>query len=210
MRRILLVLLGSLAPLSSGLAGDWPIVTARKDDPAHFGGARGEAFIAHPRPTRFTICHGHTCRLYARVSLTDRQWQQVRDLFHPPPDDAGEERERIRRAVALLERLVGAQTGTDRDRGENFAGLGLPGQMDCIDEATNTTVYLRLLERDGLLRRHRLVHRATRFTGLQPHSTAVIEEQDSGRRYVVDSWFLDNGKPPFVVPLAQWRDGWRP
>ncbi len=134
----------------------------------------------------------------------------MRALFEPPPAGAAGERERIRLAVALLERLVGRHTGTDADLGENFAGLGRPGQMDCIDESTNTTVYLRMLEKEGLLRWHTLVYRSTRFTGLQPHSTAVIEERGSGRRYAVDSWFLDNGEPPFIVPLAQWRSGWRP
>ena len=93
-----------------------------------------------------------------------------------------------------------------------MAGFGRSGQLDCIDESTNTTTYLRLLDQAGLLRHHRVVERATRF-GLfvgMPHSTAVIEELDSGNRFAVDSWFHDNGQPPHIVRLEDWRAGLDP
>ena len=84
-------------------------------------------------------------------------------------------------------------TGTSTDKGGNWAGWGLPGQMDCIDESTNTTIYLRMLQKDGLLRWHQAGDRATRWTPFTwPHTTAVIEERDSLLRWAVDSWFLDN------------------
>lgn len=171
-------------------------------------------FIARPVPGRFTICHGHTCARITEVSLSAEQWAEVRAVFHPPADAAAEERERIRAAVALLERIVGAMTGTDRDKGRNRAGMGLPGQMDCVDESTNTSVYLTMMYGDGLLPHHRVGRRSSRgpFTLVMgmPHSTAVIEETPSGRLFAVDSWFLDNGEPPYVVPLREWRSGWEP
>ena len=42
----------------------------------------------------------------------------------------------------------------------------------------------------------------------------VIEAADGadrpGERYVVDSWFVDNGEPAVVLPLAEWLKGGGP
>jgi hypothetical protein len=169
-------------------------------------------FIAHPTPGGFSVCYGHTCRHIARVGLRPEEWQTVTALFVPQADTAAGEREVIRAAIAMLERLVGVQTGTVNDRGGNFTALGQPGQLDCVDEAINTTVYLRLLQDAGLLRWHRVERPVSRgFLELTaPHNTAVISELDSRARFAVDAWFLDNGTPPYIVPLAQWRSGWKP
>ena len=170
-----------------------------------------EDIITEPEPTQFNICYDHGCASLAWVKLSKQQWQQVRSVFSAPAGTAAGEREQIRSAVALLETMVGAMTGTATDKGGNWAGWGLPGQMDCIDESINTTIYLRMLQRDGLLRWHQAGDRATRWTPLSwPHTTAVIEERSTLVRWAVDSWFLDNGEPPFVLPLQAWRDGWRP
>jgi hypothetical protein len=74
----------------------------------------------------------------------------------------------------------------------------------------------RLLPRAGLylalLPRHRVEQPRTRgyFILGWPHTSAVIRSLTDGDRYVVDSWFEDNGRPAHVVPLKQWRVGWRP
>lgn len=124
------------------------------------------------------------------------------------------ERVNIAAAVALLENLVGRMTGTDVDLGKDD-GMGRPGQLDCIDESVNTTVYLTMLQNDGLLRFHSVGGQATRgpFTGLLtqwPHSTSVMRDTESGTEYAVDSWFLANGEPPYIVPMSEWWRGWRP
>jgi hypothetical protein len=132
-------------------------------------------------------------------------------VFATPAEAPPEEREQIRSAIALLETVVGPMTGTSSDLGGTWPGFGLPGQMDCIDESINTTTYLRMLQKYGLLRWHGVVDRATRWSLFSwPHTTAVIEERSSRRQWAVDSWFLDNGEPPFVLPLETWRDGWKP
>ncbi|MEK7437740.1 MAG: hypothetical protein AAB150_12750 [Pseudomonadota bacterium] len=170
-----------------------------------------EDIITEPDPAQFNICFDHGCASLAWVKLSTEQWQRVRSVFALSADSAAKEREQIRSAVALLETIVGAMTGTSTDKGGNWAGWGLPGQMDCIDESTNTTIYLRMLQKDGLLRWHQAGDRATRWTPFTwPHTTAVIEERDSLLRWAVDSWFLDNGEPPFALPLPTWRDGWKP
>jgi hypothetical protein len=169
-------------------------------------------FIDEPTPSRYSICYDHSCTTVVTDSLNETEWLQVTAPLRTPASTAAGERAAIARSMALFETIIGRHTGTSIDKGRNIAGFGLPGQLDCIDESTNTTTYLRLLERGGLLRHHRVTERATRF-GLfvgMPHSTAVIEESGSGNRYVVDSWFYDNGQPPHIVRLEDWRAGLDP
>jgi hypothetical protein len=111
-----------------------------------------------------------------------------------------------------MEIIVGKQTGTDADRGGNWSGFGHTGQMDCIDESTNSMTYLRMLAKEGYLNHHSVLARATRFGFFAgaPHTTAVIQENDSKTRYAVDSWFYDNGELPAIITLSEWRAGWRP
>lgn len=122
-----------------------------------------------------------------------------------------EERSQIAQAVGKLEAFVGKMTGTDKDRGGNLAALWMTNQMDCIDESTNTHTYLLMMKNDGLLKYHQPAGKATRILPyIFPHTTTVIQEISAGKKYAVDSWFLDNSQPPFVVPLRVWRWGWIP
>lgn len=164
--------------------------------------------ITDPSPARFSVCSEHTCRRVTVVGLQPEQWQRERRLFLPPPLDAVQERERIAQAIALMEAMVGPLTGTEQDKGRNFQGVGIEGQMDCIDESTNTTTYLTMLLKDGLLKWHSVEDRATRgfFIFGWPHTTAVMRDTVTGQLYSVDSWFLDNGQPPYIQKLEDWRD----
>jgi len=141
------------------------------------------------------------------VTLSNEQWQTVRKLFVPNASPA-EERENIRLAIAILEDTVGHITGTWRDLAGNTAGAGQPGQLDCISESKNTDTYLHLLADDGLLKWHRVGQRQVRHPLIfNTHWTAVIVEQGDGEQYAVDSWFLDNGQPPYIQPLDDWLAG---
>lgn len=172
--------------------------------------------VTDPTPDNLSICHGNGCAILSHVVLTPAQWQDLRRIFHPLAEDAGEERERLRAAIGRMEEFVGAATGTWRDKGGTFNGG--EGQQDCIDESINTTLYLTMFRKYGLMRWHRVEDRATRgwFVGGWPHTTAVISEPDESGGdaertfWAVDSWFLDNGEPPYIVPLEQWKSGWQP
>lgn len=168
--------------------------------------------ITDPAPERFSVCSGHTCSEVKQVAMTSAQWLQVRDQFLPPAETAEDERRDIARVIAFMETLVGPLAGTSNDKGRNFQGVGTDGQMDCIDESTNTTSYLTMLVQEGLVTRHSVQDRVTRgfFIFGWPHTTAVIRDNESGERFAVDSWFLDNGEPPFILPLQVWQDGWKP
>ncbi|MGE4293606.1 MAG: hypothetical protein AB7E32_15520 [Desulfovibrio sp.] len=130
-------------------------------------------------------------------------------IFRSGPASAAGERERMARAVALLETLVGKHVGTSVDVARNAAAG--PGQLDCVAESVNTSVYLLQLQNRGLLTYHRV--EATRHRGFlifYPHNTAVVRELSTDRLFAVDSWFGDNGEMPYVVPLEEWLDGWSP
>ncbi|HOP14996.1 MAG: hypothetical protein KDI22_13280 [Gammaproteobacteria bacterium] len=160
------------------------------------------------------VCFGHGCSSVQRITLQTADWQQVTRAFALPAADAAAEREQIRDAIAEMENVAGRLAGTADDRAGDISGFGvLRPQLDCIDESSNTTTYLTLLEQAGLLKWHSVqptVRRGYFFVGGWPHYSALLRENGSGALWVVDSWFRDNGQLPDVVDLEAWQDGWKP
>ena len=163
-------------------------------------------------PESFQVCHGGSCDRVVTTGLLPDEWLAVVNAMTPAAPDPQTERRQLAEAIALFERSVGPKTGTAGDLGGTFGAFGKSGQMDCIDEATNTSTYLRIMAAAGLLRWHRVGATATRgfFLLGWPHTTAVISETVSGKHFAVDSWFHDNGQPPEIVALDIWRWGWSP
>ena len=160
-------------------------------------------------PEKFTVCFDFSCKTTQEVQISSEDWHQVTSLFLLN-GDAKEERQRIREAVAELERIVGTYTPTHRDVALNGPYTDEPsskhGQMDCIDESINTTTYLRMMERAGLLKFHLVRDRAYRQSLLNQHWAAQIVDTRTGKYYVVDSWFEDNGELPIMVTGETWHD----
>ena len=165
-----------------------------------------------PTLNSLEICYAGGCAKTSRTQLNADAWQKIADVFNPPSDSAEQERARIATAIGLFEQLVGAQTGTDGDRAGTFKNADYPGQMDCNDEAINSTTYMRLLKQHGLMPYHEIEDTRTRnfFFNGWPHTTAVIRDIHTQIRYAVDSWFHDNGHAAEVVVFEVWKDGWRP
>lgn len=160
----------------------------------------------------FPHCHGYGCRNLSAISLSKADWQAIDKTMRGASTPA-RERAAIRRAVAAFETRVGRIAGTDKDAAGTYVALDRR-HHDCVDESINTTVYLALLEQRGRLKFHTVATPTARTlfsgAGLGPHQTAVIVENNTGARFAVDSWFHDNGVPPEIVDLAEWRSGWRP
>ena len=186
-------------------------------------GLAGEAYDAlyrlydYPRtltPSQVPVCFHHGCAGVKRVDLRGTHWQRLASHFAPPATDPAAEREQISRAIAQMEQITGVLAGTAGDRAGDLNAFGtLAPQMDCIDESANTTTYLTLFEQAGLLHWHSVeprAHRGYLFFGGWPHYTALVRDRQSGKRWVVDSWFRDNGAPPDIVELETWKDGWKP
>ncbi len=162
---------------------------------------------------QFPHCYGYGCPSHFLVQLSEKDYKRIDKIFKPPSKNAEQERARIEKAIGEFEKIVGALTGTDRDVGDTFKKTG-DGQLDCVDESTNTTIYLDLMRQRGLLKFHSIEQPQIRlpFTGggYWIHQTAVIRENKTGDAYAVDSWFDDNGYPAYVVPFDAWKNGWKP
>ncbi len=153
----------------------------------------------------FVHCYDFGCKSRQGIDFDAAQWAELTDIFNPPAADAAEEKQRIRAAVARMETFAGAITGSEADLGGNYNGRDLPKQQDCIDESTNTLQYLLALERRGWLRFHRVDLKQRRIVWFISHWTATIREIDNGQIFAVDSWFRDNGEPPYLQAIEDWR-----
>ena len=157
-----------------------------------------------------SICYNYDCAVTAKVNLQVNELRAARRLLLRATD-AVEEREAISLVIGLFEVAAGQQTPTWADKGRNVNDDGVDGRMDCIDESANATAYLHLLEGRGWLKYHRVLEPLKRAPLLvNDHWAARIVEKKTGQVFAVDSWFLDNGQPAFVVPLEEWRNGAEP
>jgi len=156
--------------------------------------------------TTLMVCYNFGCRTKGQVKLSRTDVKKLRRYFLNIKS-AGHEREQIALAIANMEQIVARTLPTRNDVGGNFkADMPDEGQLDCIDESTNTTTYLSFFEAQGWLKRHSVQERVLRAPFLvDDHWTAVIQEKASGQRYAVDSWFDDNGSPPVIQKLEDWQ-----
>jgi hypothetical protein len=160
----------------------------------------------------FEVCQGGGCAQINQISINLAEWNSIAKVLKPKASNADEERMRLSQAIGQFEQVVGQKNGTSTDRAGTFDNSAFKGQLDCNDEAINTTTYMRLLKQAGLLVFHDIEDIRTRnffFTGW-PHTTAVIHDIKTGERYAVDSWFYDNGHAATVVPFAQWKANYEP
>jgi hypothetical protein len=152
----------------------------------------------------FVQCYDFGCKTTRELRFEPRQWEQIRAIFANGIVDSAAEKQAIRQAVAMMERFSGELTDTGHDKGGNYPGSDIPGQMDCIDESTNTFQYLSALQDLDLLQWHRVGLRQRRILWFASPSIATIREIDSNQRFAVDSWYRDNGELPFIQPIADW------
>ncbi len=159
---------------------------------------------------RVRICHGYGCLVEADIRFSEGQLGEVRRMLMAAVD-AADERKIIGEAIGRLYRWAGEQSDIHNDRAGNYDDGYVSGRMDCIDHSTSTTRLLRLLEACGYLRWHRVLEPTVRSTALvfYTHYSALIEEKAEGEavRFVVDSWFVNNGEPAVILPLDAWKKG---
>lgn len=156
------------------------------------------------------VCYNYGCLSQSEVLYSEAQLRQLSALLDDA-HSAARERALLGTAIGWMLGWAGQQSPISADRGGNFDDDAVYGRMDCIDHSTTTTRLLRLLDRHGLLRFHRVMNsvRRTRWL-LFEHFSAQIEEKTDAengsetKRYVVDSWFVDNGQSAVVMPLEKW------
>jgi len=154
------------------------------------------------------ICHGYSCVDFVNIHFNESRLKEIGATLNAAVD-AENERKFLAGVIGQMYALAGEQSDIRHDRGGNYADDSVPGKMDCIDHSTSTTRLLELLKARGYLRWHHVLAPEVRnlvwvFT---VHWSAVIEENDSAARFVVDSWFVDNGQPAVILPLEEWKKG---
>lgn len=162
-----------------------------------------------------SVCYNYGCAAEQMALFSDERLEIVRRML-AASQTPEQERAALALAVGRLYAWAGEQTPIRADRGGNVADDGDEGRMDCIDHSTTTTRLLDMLEERDWLKFHRVMfpERRVRFFVFQ-HYSAVIEELGPVRdpehrkpeRYVVDSWFRDNGRPAMILPLEDWFAG---
>ncbi len=168
--------------------------------------------VARPEGNVVHVCSAYGCKKQTRFRFTDSDIAEIKSVMKKAAkdDSAVEERRAVAYAIGWIETRVGKAIGTDKDRpGMDFAASGDPTQQDCVDEATNTTSYLVVLQNNGLLKHHTV---GTPFAKDQlwrgvsgwTHWTAVLKENDGGRKFAVDSWIYANGENPAIVEADKW------
>lgn len=169
--------------------------------------------IAPPTPAAIPHCRGYGCQFVDKVELTEKDWNSIEKSFKKKSKNAQQERSKISQSVGIYETIMGEYTNTSGDIKKTFEKTG-NHQLDCVDESTNTTIFLTILQEKGLLKFHKLEGPMMRVPFLDvagwPHQTAVISETETGKFFAVDSWFHDNGAPAEIVPLKEWKSGWSP
>jgi hypothetical protein len=168
--------------------------------------------VAKPVKNAVSICHAYTCKMQTKFSFNDADITEIKAVMKKvkKDDSAGEERRAIAYAIGWMENRVGKTLGTDKDRaGMDFAASGDPTQQDCVDESTNTTSYLLVLQNNGLLNHHTVgtpFSKDQLWRGVEgwTHWTAVIRETKTSQRWAVDSWIYANGENPAIVETEKW------
>ncbi len=165
--------------------------------------------LAESRPVQamFTVCHGYGCEFRTQIPIGQKVSDRFSAIMAAGAASPEAERAAISKAVQYFEDLAVQRHGVRDVPKSQAQSAGKKGQMDCIDESSNTRHLLLYLQSRGLLKHHKVqsnVSRGFLLDGRYPHWTAVVSDP-SGKKWVVDSWFEPGGGAPDIVPLDYWR-----
>src|SRR5690606_9709277 len=104
--------------------------------------------------TTLSVCHGYDCYYRTKVTLTKRDQQVIKNLLRQGRNSPNAERAALGSAIAIFEERSTQTIGVRDNPRMKFGKARIKGQMDCIDESTNTDQFLRHLHSQGLLKYH--------------------------------------------------------
>jgi hypothetical protein len=169
-------------------------------------GASPALAAAPTSPKLVTICHGYGCSFRTKLTLGAADGARFRSIMSVGAASPQAERAALARAVSYFDRRANEATGY-KDRPRTEVGKPERGQMDCVDESTNTHALLLYLAERGLLKFHKVGRKVSRgffLDGRYPHWTAIIIEP-SGVKWVVDPWYAQLGGAPDIFPYEKWK-----
>jgi hypothetical protein len=181
------------------------VVPARADN----GAAFLEKLSLNSAPSKtLIVCHGFGCAYRNPFVLTPARLSYLQGAL-AAAHSAKDERKILAKVVAWFDREGGRVAGTTGRIARAGAGTKSgPSQMDCIDLTANVTELLMVLDRNKLLKFHRVdepVSRGLIVDGKQPHTTPVIVETKTGTPYSVDSWTKAYGQSPDIMTISEWK-----
>lgn len=152
------------------------------------------------------VCHGYGCKYRSKLLLTAADDARLRSIMRAGSASPKAERAALSRAVSYFDRRANQATGF-KDMPKTQIGKPRRGQMDCIDESTNTRALLLYLSERGMLKFHKVGRNVSRgyfLDGRYPHFTAVVSDP-TGVRWVVDPWYAQVGGAPDIIPYEDWK-----
>lgn len=163
------------------------------------------------------ICFNWSCARRQTITFTSAEMDLLRNRMATCPGKSLHDRlQRVRIGVWQMELLAERhQPLLANDRAINDFEVAAKGRMDCVDNSTNTTTYLKILQNLGELPGWvvSMPRVRNRFEVNAVHWTAVIVDTETGRSWSVDSWYRPNGHLPMVMPLESWmndKKAWEP
>jgi hypothetical protein len=147
--------------------------------------------VPEPKGTTVHVCHAYGCKMRTKFTFNDADIAELSAImkkWRTKADTAEDERRGVAYAIGWMETRVGNVIGTKDDRpGMDFSASGDPTQQDCVDEATNTTSYLTVLQDRALLKHHTVAAPFAKENYLRgvagwTHWTAVLVEKTSKQR----------------------------
>jgi hypothetical protein len=164
-----------------------------------------ERGAALPIRAHLPYCHGYGCEFKTSIAIGPAEDATLATFFAENAGSPEAERHAVDLADQWWEKFAAPQLGGAPDiRGSDMAHAHMPGQTDCLDEATNTTTLLVFLERRGYLKYHHVQRPESRGAFLYAHATAVMTDTTTGIDWVADSWMRDSGDRIDVMPLETW------
>lgn len=163
-----------------------------------------------PEGDRVFVCSAYGCRTQTPFRFSPTDIADVRKIMTKGSASPATEREATKKALALMGSRADKAVGTDGDRpGDDMMGNGDPGQMDCVDVATNLTSYMMIMERHKLFQHHAVgsmyvKEDIRRGWDGWTHYAGTLVENTSKQKYAVDGWLLASGKPPEIVEVERW------
>jgi len=172
------------------------------------GGSAAAGEVTTTASKRISICHGYSCNYRTTLMLGSADGARFRSILRAGAGSAQAERSAISKAVRYFEQRILQATGVRDLPQSKFGASRIRGQMDCVDESTNTHALLVYLAERKLLRFHKVEDNASRglfVDGRYPHWTAVISDR-GGVEWVVDSWYAAMGGAPDIFPMSRWKE----
>lgn len=163
--------------------------------------------ITKTETSRIFVCSGYDCYYKTKMPVTKADASRYAAIMARGRASPEAERRAVSEAVQYFEGRSAALLGRRDTPMSQFANGRVKGEMDCIDEGTNSQSLMRYLDARGLLRHHSAgstVSRGFVLDGQFPHVAAILREK-GGTNWVVDSWPVPVGTAPTIMPLERWR-----